>query len=221
MIRSCVSWVGSSTRRRRVPAPAPAVGPRDPSPGRSRPRPPSDSEWVRTVTCAECAAVLPCPVRRDTRGNVCICGAFISPSVQRDRPYAHSHAPRDPAEVAQEQLEMDRQLAAQLAADGYEVPEHLLRQASDHRPGVSAAVAWVPPERVDGDDEDDDDEEDEDRCCSVCMEPFRRGQNMRTLPCFHKFHKTCVEQWLQRSDACPVCQTDAQKHSSAATWQWS
>ena len=41
--------------------------------------------------------------------------------------------------------------------------------------------------------------------CSICLENFKQGESVRTLPCLHQFHVKCVDQWLQRSQQCPVC----------------
>lgn len=41
--------------------------------------------------------------------------------------------------------------------------------------------------------------------CVICMETFEQGALLTTLPCFHQFHNTCVECWLQRADTCPIC----------------
>merc|ERR1711972_1264647 len=45
----------------------------------------------------------------------------------------------------------------------------------------------------------------EHRSCCVCLEDFKEGDEQRTLPCFHRFHKCCVDTWLQQSGACPIC----------------
>lgn len=45
----------------------------------------------------------------------------------------------------------------------------------------------------------------EHRTCTICMDEFAVGDEQRTLPCFHRFHKACVDQWLERSGTCPIC----------------
>lgn len=48
--------------------------------------------------------------------------------------------------------------------------------------------------------------------CSICLEPFRLGDNLTGLPCEptipHVFHKACIELWFSRSSACPLCKRD-------------
>lgn len=41
--------------------------------------------------------------------------------------------------------------------------------------------------------------------CSICLSHFADGDNVRTLPCLHHFHVDCVDRWLARSNACPIC----------------
>mmetsp|Transcript_31442 Transcript_31442/g.97929 ORF Transcript_31442/g.97929 Transcript_31442/m.97929 type:complete len:129 (-) Transcript_31442:71-457(-) len=47
----------------------------------------------------------------------------------------------------------------------------------------------------------------ENRCC-VCLEQFRHGEELRMLPCMHRYHRECIDRWLTRSPACPVCKHD-------------
>lgn len=41
--------------------------------------------------------------------------------------------------------------------------------------------------------------------CPVCMEDFEQGQEVRLLPCRHKFHPDCIDPWLLNvSGSCPL-----------------
>lgn len=41
--------------------------------------------------------------------------------------------------------------------------------------------------------------------CSICLDDYEAGEGVRTLPCFHSFHDTCVDKWLTQSGLCPQC----------------
>ncbi len=45
--------------------------------------------------------------------------------------------------------------------------------------------------------------------CSVCLESYREGETVRTIPCFHTFHAKCIDPWLAEKAECPIC-----KHSA-------
>ena len=41
--------------------------------------------------------------------------------------------------------------------------------------------------------------------CSVCTDDFIKGQDIRVLPCGHKFHPECIDPWLLNvSGTCPL-----------------
>ncbi|CAI6340657.1 unnamed protein product [Periconia digitata] len=45
--------------------------------------------------------------------------------------------------------------------------------------------------------------------CSICTDDFEKGQDLRVLPCNHKFHPECVDPWLLNvSGTCPLCRVD-------------
>jgi hypothetical protein len=40
--------------------------------------------------------------------------------------------------------------------------------------------------------------------CSICTEDFTTGEDVRVLPCHHKFHPSCIDPWLLNvSGTCP------------------
>jgi Ring finger domain len=45
--------------------------------------------------------------------------------------------------------------------------------------------------------------------CSICTDDFNKGEEVRVLPCNHKFHPDCVDPWLLNvSGTCPLCRID-------------
>ena len=53
-----------------------------------------------------------------------------------------------------------------------------------------------------------------DQSCSICLNDFVANKKIRTLPCFHRFHVRCIDQWLVRKSECPVCRVDVENPSS-------
>lgn len=45
--------------------------------------------------------------------------------------------------------------------------------------------------------------------CAICWDDFNKGEEVRMLPCEHKFHPKCIDPWLlDFSGTCPVCRID-------------
>ncbi|KAK4240286.1 hypothetical protein C8A03DRAFT_13378 [Achaetomium macrosporum] len=50
--------------------------------------------------------------------------------------------------------------------------------------------------------------------CSICAEDFTVGEDVRVLPCDHKFHPACIDPWLINiSGTCPLCRLDLRPHN--------
>ncbi|KAK4135578.1 hypothetical protein BT67DRAFT_254699 [Trichocladium antarcticum] len=45
--------------------------------------------------------------------------------------------------------------------------------------------------------------------CAICTEDFSVGEDVRVLPCTHKYHPPCIDPWLINiSGTCPLCRLD-------------
>lgn len=50
--------------------------------------------------------------------------------------------------------------------------------------------------------------DDSEHKCLVCQHEYVPNEELRRLPaCGHVFHRSCVDQWLLRTDLCPYCRT--------------
>ena len=57
----------------------------------------------------------------------------------------------------------------------------------------------------------------DDDCCCVCLGEFADGEELRTLPCGHAFHASCIDEWLlgkgrelrnpRELPSCPMCKS--------------
>eukprot|EP00397_Hematodinium_sp_SG-2012_P028182 GEMP01029659.1.p1 GENE.GEMP01029659.1~~GEMP01029659.1.p1 ORF type:complete len:229 (+),score=62.72 GEMP01029659.1:132-818(+) len=52
--------------------------------------------------------------------------------------------------------------------------------------------------------------------CLICLETYGIGEDVKTLPCFHVFHSTCVDEWLRISQTCATCRTPLDKDKKSS-----
>lgn len=45
--------------------------------------------------------------------------------------------------------------------------------------------------------------------CVICLNDVISTQSMKILPCLHKFHKKCIDEWIRNDyqKSCPICRT--------------
>ena len=45
--------------------------------------------------------------------------------------------------------------------------------------------------------------------CPICLEEFREDETLRTTPCFHAYHRQCIDNWILSGQpgahSCPKC----------------
>ena len=58
------------------------------------------------------------------------------------------------------------------------------------------------------------DNSDDNLMCMVCLEPFKRHDQIGKLMCTHIFHKDCIYQWLKTNATCPLCREDVEKFAN-------
>ncbi len=91
----------------------------------------------------------------------------------------------------------DRDLPATEGSQSANVPPPVTGGSSD---AVSAS-APVPAETQPAQDSVPEDN----LVCPICTEDFEVGQDIRVLPCDHKYHPACVDPWLLNvSGTCPL-----------------
>jgi len=49
----------------------------------------------------------------------------------------------------------------------------------------------------------------ENDACIICQEEYEAEELIGTLECGHKYHATCIKQWLVMKNLCPICKTTA------------
>ncbi|KAI8956033.1 hypothetical protein F4801DRAFT_574236 [Xylaria longipes] len=77
---------------------------------------------------------------------------------------------------------------------------------NEHESSASTATSTTPDKAK---KEPEPEPEEDHLGCSICTEDFTKGEDVRVLPCNHKFHPACVDPWLVNvSGTCPLCRLD-------------
>ena len=41
--------------------------------------------------------------------------------------------------------------------------------------------------------------------CSICLENYKKDNIINELKCGHKYHKDCIDDWINDNNNCPLC----------------
>lgn len=47
--------------------------------------------------------------------------------------------------------------------------------------------------------------------CTICLMDYEEGEELKALPCLHKYHVACIDHWLASNNLCPVCKHEVDK----------
>lgn len=47
--------------------------------------------------------------------------------------------------------------------------------------------------------------------CTICLTEFAAGDEARILPCFHMYHRSCIDEWVKKAAVCPVCRENPEE----------
>ena len=54
--------------------------------------------------------------------------------------------------------------------------------------------------------------------CAICLDQYCSGDKLRELPCSHRFHRNCIDEWLLSQTAlCPLCKSSAHTGEAETT----
>lgn len=55
--------------------------------------------------------------------------------------------------------------------------------------------------------------------CSICLESYQIGEDVRVLSCKHCFHKPCIDSWLGTMLRCPICRNAVTKLAESPSYE--
>ena len=55
--------------------------------------------------------------------------------------------------------------------------------------------------------------EESNKKCSICLERFNSKVKVIILPCIHIFHKSCINNWMEKQKNCPICKFELTKEN--------
>eukprot|EP00747_Dinoflagellata_sp_TGD_P167695 gnl/TRDRNA2_/TRDRNA2_192578_c0_seq1.p1 gnl/TRDRNA2_/TRDRNA2_192578_c0~~gnl/TRDRNA2_/TRDRNA2_192578_c0_seq1.p1 ORF type:complete len:386 (+),score=77.56 gnl/TRDRNA2_/TRDRNA2_192578_c0_seq1:70-1227(+) len=166
------------------------------------------------VSCTRCGVLLRYNASTRAQAVLCVCGKLLQPLHMQDQafvPRSPSDLPVEPGEPVEQEDRPRRPQGPFITVRGQNgetsrLPLHSVLQMVRQHEARQAVVAdsdtieALPTRAYDGDAS-----KVADTNCQICMEDFKEGDELKTLPCFHIFHAACIDQWLKVNSICPTC----------------
>jgi hypothetical protein len=121
------------------------------------------------------------------------------------------------ATVAPDSLPPHSNLIVRAYSDqGYSVTTHRSPPHNQKMKVNAAALPKFPYSKPELSPKEDESEVKKDQC-TVCMCEYSEGEEIRLLPCLHRYHASCIDPWFDQHTTCPVCNVDVLQLLSAAS----
>lgn len=152
----------------------------------------------------------------DTQNDEYFSLALLEQDLQEAEAGAREREARARRRANRRSLEEDELLAMMLAITQVQADEQQLQEALDvsQRPNevtdsqleqiqrkslLESIRAQLPVTRWAKDSQGE---------CALCLDEYSAGDCVTRLTCFHAFHKSCLDPWLDKSPTCPSCKFD-------------
>ncbi|KAI9742408.1 MAG: hypothetical protein M1818_003941 [Claussenomyces sp. TS43310] len=119
----------------------------------------------------------------------------------------------DPAKPTNREIELESGVEPHMSPEN---PNAETQHASQHASHDESAPTGTPVSGIGPDNHEastppggEETEREEALGCSICTDDFTKGEDVRVLPCNHKFHPACIDPWLLNvSGTCPLCRVN-------------
>jgi hypothetical protein len=162
----------------------------------------------RAVIEAQLSELPPGPSEGGGEGDIC---HFVWPPPVRPRPLLDLGLRHSDAIPNEENLNLQQRLLRtdrDFSAEDYEMLLELDEQAKSSQTNelqVTLLLSQMPVTRIPANGSSKAAQ------CSICLEKMEVGEEVRTLPCMHMFHRACIDKWVSMPGAVPKCPIDQER----------